>query len=715
VYLINWLRNIEQKLPGWVLNGRKHPRLRRRPACEYSSIAAEVQMLESRQLLSAATAGVVAQASIPGPTADLLSHTMSANGTVTSTTSDNWSGYVATNNIVNSVTRVSGSWTVPTVARSTGNTYSYDWVGIDGWGNQTVEQIGTAENFVNGAPSYYAWYEMWSDGKQQLPQVFATVSPGDSVSAQVQYIASGAHAGQFQLSFTDLTRPSSNFTTYQSSAATQSPLAQRSSAEWIAEAPGYPGSPNPLANFGTVTFSNAQATINGVTQSIGGFASSSPTVQVDRINMFQQGVQVDATSGLTTGQTGSSFTVSYLPQTSAQTNTVLTGEYAVSTPGSGSPTLASIVQNGTQLTLNVSGTQTSGTVAANASEILAGNAVVATYANNAITFSSGTYAGQVWTKLDLPVNYTNQSGAAVQVLQSGTSITFVNKFGATTPAVWTSPTTLFLSAWNESVTTGLGTLTFQDGSIWSENLALNGTNNGSGTTTITAAPSRIYVFDYVNGGNKPVHVVQTGTNQVVFIFANQVFGVGTFISATQLTTPACPNDIATISNDFTTITWQDGTVWTQGARTAAVNVLDMTNAAGVAVHLIQNGSNHVAFVDSLGRTTLGMVVSPGKVVSDLYGPNDVATISGNTVSWQDGSLWTQTNNVPLTITFTDTNGALTHVRLTSATTLVGLDGEMAGVTATRQNGQIVWSNGAVWNNFDLSALNALFEMGTGYP
>jgi hypothetical protein len=120
----------------------------------------------------------------------------------------------------------------------------------------------------------------------------------------------------------------------------------------------------------------------------------------------------------------------------------------------------------------------------------------------------------------------------------------------------------------------------------------------------------------------------------------------------------------------------------------------------------------VAFVDSLGRTSLGKMKGPTTALADLY-PGDVATISGNTVSWQDGSLWTQTNNVPLTITLTDPNGAVSHVKLTSPTTLIGLDRALQGLTATRLNGKITWSNGAVWDNFDFNAVNALFEMGTG--
>lgn len=802
--LINWLRNLEQEF-----HGQQSRRLRR-SACGFSTIAAEVQTLESRQLLSAAGTAVHAPTLNPGTAADLHSRLASASGSVTAsaTTSDNWSGYVATNNATNSVTQVSASWTVPTAGRSAGNSYSCAWVGIDGWLGNTVEQIGTEQDMVNGSAVYYAWWEMWSDGVRQPQQIFASVSPGDSVSAQVQFISTGAHAGQFQLSFTDLTRPTSNFTTYQTSSATQSPVAPRSQAEWVVEATMEHGSISTLANFGTVAFSNALATIQGVSEPIGGPYSVSPAVAVYQINMVQQGVTVDTTSSLTTGQSGSSFTVSYLPQTpalvapnlsataqssssvslawnavsgaqgyrvyewngsqavllktlgSSTTTTqiaglsagttyqflvevyngnqtadsawtsvttqqaatapvnpavVLTGEYAVSAYGSSSPTLASIVQSGTQLTLNLNGVPTTGFVVNNASQVLAGNTVVATCANSAITFSSGTFAGQTWTKLDLPANYTNQSGAATQVIQNGTSLTFVDKFGNTSPGVWISPTQVSATAWGETATTGLGRLLWQDGSVWSENLVLSGTRNGSGAITISAAPSQVSVFDFLNTMGQPVHLVQTSTSNVIFIDATGHISLGTFLDAakTKLTTPYFPNDVATISNDFSTLTWSDGFVWTKAA-TSSITVTDYTNQNGVPVHLIQNGTSQIAFVDGLGRTSLGTMLSPTTAQADHY-PGDVATFSGNTVTWQDGFVWTQTNALPLMTTFTDTNGAVSHLQLTSSTTLIGLDGAAGGLTGTRHNGQIVWSNGAVWNNLDVNALNSLFEMGTGYP
>jgi hypothetical protein len=341
-----------------------------------------------------------------------------------------------------------------------------------------------------------------------------------------------------------------------------------------------------------------------------------------------------------------------------------------------------------------------------------GSSALATYGDGTISFSNN---GQVWTKLDLPTTFTNSRGATTHILQNGNSLTFVDSVGGTSPGFWISPTQVFATAWNESATTALGKLLWQDGSIWSENLVLNGTKSGQGTTTISATPSQVYVFDFVNAANMPVHLVQTGTTNVIFIDSAGHMALGTFISPTQAITPYFPGVVATISLDGSKVTWSDGSVWTKTAPTAAVTLTDYTNAAGVPVHLIQNGTNQLAFVDSLGRTSLGTMLSPTTAQADLYGPGDIATISGNTVSWQDGSLWTQSNALPLTITLTDTNGVVSHVKLTSPTTMIGLDRALQGLTATRQNGKLFWSNGAVWDNFDFNAINALFEMGTGYP
>jgi hypothetical protein len=250
---------------------------------------------------------------------------------------------------------------------------------------------------------------------------------------------------------------------------------------------------------------------------------------------------------------------------------------------------------------------------------------------------------------------------------------------------------------------------------------MNGTQNGSGLVTIASSPSQIYVTDYVNAFGKPVHLVQTGTTGILFIDSLGHIALGTFSSPTTASTPYYPNDVVTVSLDTATVNWSDGTVWTRTAPTTAITVTNYTNSYGVPVHLVQDGVTQsggiiqVAFVDSLGRTSLGTMQSPTTMLADLY-PGDLATISGNTVSWQDGSLWTQTNALPLMISLLDTNNAVSHAQLTNASTLIVLGpGPLQNLTAMRLNGKLFWSNGMVWDNFDFNTLNALFEMATGYP
>ena len=198
---------------------------------------------------------------------------------------------------------VSGSWVVPTVTGSgSGTTYSAVWVGIDGYSDGTVEQLGTEQDVVNGKAEYQAWWEMYStgDGQPEQPISSMTIKPGDSITASVQYLTSGSHSGQFELSITDTTE-SESFTTYQTSSSVQSPVASRSSAEWIIEAPTVGSGVAALANFGSVTFTNASATINGVTGPINDSAWQSQAINM----ATSSGTLQDTTSVLT--NSGTSF------------------------------------------------------------------------------------------------------------------------------------------------------------------------------------------------------------------------------------------------------------------------------------------------------------------------------------------------------------------------------------------------------------------------
>ena len=177
-----------------------------------------------------------------------------------SASSYNWSGYAVTGGN-GSVGDVKGSWIVPPVTCDTGTEYSSFWVGIDGFNSNTVEQIGTDSDCHSGSPAYYAWFEFYPHPMFTINKL--AINPGDEMSAHVQYAQR-----QFTVTIT-------NVTTGQSfSTSTRVNSAQRSSAEWVAEAPSSAGGILPLADFGTVSYSGDTATVGGASKVIGGFGTA---------------------------------------------------------------------------------------------------------------------------------------------------------------------------------------------------------------------------------------------------------------------------------------------------------------------------------------------------------------------------------------------------------------------------------------------------------
>ncbi len=216
-------------------------------------------------------------------------------------TSLNWSGYAVTGS-TGSVTDAKGSWTVPSIVGSCPSTsqYSSFWVGIDGFNSNTVEQTGTDSDCQNGAPRYYAWFEFYPHPSFIINSV--TIHPGDHVSAEAKY-----SNGKFVVSITDVTSGQS----FSTSSTVHS--AQRSSAEWIAEAPSSSGGILPLSDFGAVyygqdttgTSGTCFATINGNSAPIGSFASN-----VQKITMVTSSGAVKASPSALTSD-GTSFSVQW--------------------------------------------------------------------------------------------------------------------------------------------------------------------------------------------------------------------------------------------------------------------------------------------------------------------------------------------------------------------------------------------------------------------
>jgi hypothetical protein len=254
---------------------------------------------------------IIGKVTLPGVLGSVLGHGLRH---ATAVQSSNWGGYADTNDTFNSV---ASSWTEPTVncANSNGGlngvlglstlsgllggpgAASAFWVGLDGYNSTSVEQLGTDSDCDSGAPTYYAWYEMYPNPSVQLPSQYP-VQPGDQMTALVSSNSAGT---SFTLSIKDATA-GWNFSTTQ----TGSGFA-RSSAEVIAEAPSSCTllfcSELPLADFGQINYSGSSII------SSAGTKGSLATFNANEITMSNNGTTLATPSSLSSD--GSSFSVKW--------------------------------------------------------------------------------------------------------------------------------------------------------------------------------------------------------------------------------------------------------------------------------------------------------------------------------------------------------------------------------------------------------------------
>ena len=224
--------------------------------------------------------------------------------------SPQWAGYVVMSNLIlrqQVVTSVRGSWTVPAVESSGNDTYSAVWVGIGGYGEQSLIQTGTLQQFVNGVPAYYAWYQLLPNRAVRILNV--PVQPGHKIMALVNLIEGSSNSWSIEIS--DVTSGDSFQKTF-------SYASSRLSAEWVVESPTVSGNISTLANFGSVIFSDCYATVDNETGTI----SSFPGYQI--VMYSQGGEQLVAVSALNSD--GSGFTVDYLKTQNAVNTTGLPRE-----------------------------------------------------------------------------------------------------------------------------------------------------------------------------------------------------------------------------------------------------------------------------------------------------------------------------------------------------------------------------------------------------
>jgi hypothetical protein len=215
--------------------------------------------LRSLPLLLAALAAAIAAA--PAAATPRAGRSFAAVRMTTSAVSTNWAGYAVTGA---SHRAVSGTWVQPTASCTAGTAcYSAFWVGLGGFSeeSQALEQVGTSSDCATaGRPVYSVWYELVPAASVPVKLKLAA---GDTVSATV--VVDGTRV---TVRIRNVTR-GTVFTKRLTLAAPDV-----SSAEWVAEAPAACTASGccrvlPLANFGTVAFSqSAAATVDGGTGTI---------------------------------------------------------------------------------------------------------------------------------------------------------------------------------------------------------------------------------------------------------------------------------------------------------------------------------------------------------------------------------------------------------------------------------------------------------------
>jgi hypothetical protein len=196
-----------------------------------------------------------------------------------------WSGYVDQGA---TFTDVVATWIQPAITCTVPTARASFWIGFDGFGNGTVEQVGTIGTCAGaGQPVVYrGWWEMVASSGNRGGEPIA-VAAGDRVVASVRY-----RSGSYVLDVRDATSGAHFKVTKPCTV-----VCARSMAEWIVERPG--SGTYPLARYGKFDFTGATA--KAVAPGARGGISMFP--QTLRLTMENKGTVLSRPGRLTSGGT----------------------------------------------------------------------------------------------------------------------------------------------------------------------------------------------------------------------------------------------------------------------------------------------------------------------------------------------------------------------------------------------------------------------------
>lgn len=216
----------------------------RKLARAVAATGAAISVVLTASAFSAPRAAAARGPATPGGPMAAAARTGGAPAGTRTIDSYNWAGYAVARAGL-AFRSVRAAFFVPYAdCRDTPDASSSHWVGLDGLGSSSVEQIGVAVSCTGTKAGYYAWYEMYPKSVQMVFQVH----PGNAIQASVRYQPSRR---KFLLRLRDITsgRHFSRRVRCAASACT------RSSAEVISEAPSSAaGKILPLADYRAAGF-----------------------------------------------------------------------------------------------------------------------------------------------------------------------------------------------------------------------------------------------------------------------------------------------------------------------------------------------------------------------------------------------------------------------------------------------------------------------------
>lgn len=232
-----------------------------------------------------------------------------------------WAGYVAPRQGLSTYTSVRGSFTVQAITcdsveqNAMSETYA-QWVGLDGWYDKTVEQIGITAHCVDASytngrannnasskpgklkPYYYAWWMNYGGGDYSTILDEIPVHPGDRMNASVEYTGGDTFKMRLVNETTGIVYKKSTTCRIENVGGP----CPRVFAEWIVERAGN----SALSDFGVARFDEASAT----TDEAGTGPQTPAELQAFPVDMIQGTNTLTHTSGLS--ESGDAFKVTYL-------------------------------------------------------------------------------------------------------------------------------------------------------------------------------------------------------------------------------------------------------------------------------------------------------------------------------------------------------------------------------------------------------------------